>query len=163
MHAYTVILSPASKITFPSVIQRAAVFLSSRATCWRSCSTSSCLRIRLRCSCRSIKTRHADCCPPSQNKRKRNPDFTRRGPMLASFHLHIGSSGLMVSMGNDGVYFGRLFKMLVDLIFVFAGWNDKRLDMQSWRQQQRYVSASKSHRTQTWNIISGLLLYHYLC
>lgn len=80
--------------------QWAAVFPSSRVTCWRSCSMQSCLRNRRRCSCRSIRTRLADCSPPSPNKRRRNPDFTRKDPTLTALPPHTGSSGVgqMVSM-----------------------------------------------------------------
>lgn len=96
-------------LNVPPRLQWAAVFQSSRATCWRSCSTSSCLRNRLRRSCRSIETRLADCYLPSPNRRRRNPDFTRKDPTLTALHPHIGSSGLdvMVSVRNDGQYVGR--------------------------------------------------------
>ena len=101
-----------NNLQLPFFPQWAAVFQSSSATCWRSCSTSSCLRKRHRRSCRSTKTRLAGCCLLSPNRRKRNPDFTGKDLTLTAFYPHTGRSGLdlMVSVWNDRLYFGRLYE-----------------------------------------------------
>lgn len=106
----------------------------------------SCLRNRLRCSCRSLKTRLADCCRPSTDRRRRNLDYTRKDPTVTALHPHTGSSGVevTVSMMNEGENVRELdiLRYLVDFFVVSAGWNDTRLNVQPWRQQPRYVSVT---------------------
>lgn len=71
---------------------------------------SNCLRNRHRCSYRSLKMRLADCCPLSPNRRRRNPDYTRKDPTLTALHPHIGSSGVDITVRKrtDEQHVGRL-------------------------------------------------------